>query len=139
MAAMSNYLEAALLNHLFRGTAFSQPADIYIALCTAAPSDTSTGSTLTETSGTGYARLQVGRGNGIWDAPGTNGTTQNTAAISFPAAGGNWSGPITHIALVDAATNGNVLFYGALSTGKTITSGDVFQFDIGQLAIQIDN
>ena len=56
MSAMSDYLEAALINHIFRGTAFSQPAGIYIALTSGVPVDATTGGTLNEISGAGYAR-----------------------------------------------------------------------------------
>ena len=39
MSAMSDYLENALINHIFRNTDFTRPANIYVALFTAAPND----------------------------------------------------------------------------------------------------
>jgi hypothetical protein len=142
MAAMSNYLETALINHIFRTSSFTQPAVIAVALCTAAPDDTSTGATITEVANSNdYSRVSVGRGDSVWAATsGTDGTTSNSAAITFTAASGSW-GTVTHVAIVDSASwgAGNVLFYGQLSVPKTITSGDVFQFNINQLSVQIDN
>ena len=141
MASMSNYLEAALLNHIFRSSSFTAPTTIAIALCTSAPDDTDTTLVGKEVTGTSYARVTVGPSSGTWDVPGTNGTTQNTAAITFPAAGSGGWGTITHVAICNNATAGagNVLFWGQLTIPKTVTEGDIFQFNIGQLAVQIDN
>ena len=42
MAAMSDYLEQQILNHIFRNTAiFTPPANVFLALFTAAPSRSS--------------------------------------------------------------------------------------------------
>ena len=142
MASMSNYLENAILNHVFRTTAYTQPTTIAIALCNSAPDDTDTTLVGKEVVGTSYARVDVTRSDSTWNSPGpTNGTTANTNVITFPAAGvGGW-GTITHIAICDSATAGagNVLFWGALSIEKTVTEGDIFQFNAGQLSCNIDN
>lgn len=95
MASMSNYLENKLIDHLFRTTTFSQPSVIAIALCTAAPTDASTGATITEVSGGDYARQTLNPSNSNWTATqggtsgassGTGGTTDNASAIVFPTA-----------------------------------------------------
>ncbi len=142
MASMSDYLENALLNHIFRATSYTQPTTIAVALCTSAPTDASTGATIPEVSGLSYARVNVTRADGAWNSPGpTNGTTANTSAITFPAAGvGGW-GTVTHVAICDSASigAGNLLFWGQLSVQKTVTEGDIFQFNAGQLSCQIDN
>ena len=39
MAGASDYLEAALLNHVFRASALSSPAAVYVGLYTVAPTD----------------------------------------------------------------------------------------------------
>ena len=55
--AMSNYLENALINHIFRGTAFSQPSDIYIGLIRFYEADKVEAATSPqEVSGGSYAR-----------------------------------------------------------------------------------
>jgi len=38
---------------------------------------------------------------------------------------------------MDAATSGNVLFWGAVTTAKTIDSGDTFQISSGNLTISL--
>ena len=147
---MSNYLENKVIDHLFRTSTFTQPAVLAIALCTALPDDTSTGATITEVANSGsYARTALNPLNANWTATqggttgassGTNGTTGNATAITFPTATGSW-GVVTHLAIVDSATwgAGNVLFWGALTASKTIGSGDVFTIDVAGLSVQIDN
>jgi hypothetical protein len=44
---------------------------------------------------------------------------------------------VTHLALMDASTGGNVLFYGALTTSKTVSSGDQFTISSGNLSISL--
>jgi hypothetical protein len=39
----------------------------------------------------------------------------------------------------DAATGGNLMFYGALNNAKTINVGDDVRFPISSLSVQIDN
>lgn len=145
MAAMTNYLENKLVDHVFRATAYTAPATLYVALFTAAPSDTGGG---TEVSGGSYARAAVTSGASAWNgthgnttgaSSGTNGTISNASAIAFPAPTANW-GSITHFAIFDAATSGNMLVWGALATAKTVNNGDPAPtFAAGALTFQIDN
>lgn len=129
MTALSNYLEAALVNHILRNTAYTSPGtSIYVALFTSDPTDAGTG---TEVSGNNYSRVQVT----AWDAP-TDGATSNTNVITFPAASASW-GTVTHVGIFDAATNGNLLFHGALSTSKAIDTSDVFTFPAGSLDVSL--
>jgi hypothetical protein len=145
MAGMSDYLENNLVDHLLRGQAFTAPATVYIGLLTAAPSDTGGG---TEVSGGSYARVAVSSSLANWAgtqsagsttaSSGTGGQTSNNGAVAFPAPTGNW-GSITHFAVYDASTSGNLLFWGALSVAKTVNNGDAApQFVAGALTITFD-
>ena len=90
MAALSDYLEQALINHLFRESSFAQPTTVAIALLNASGVDADTGITIPELAEAGsYARV-VASGNLIWDAPGAPGLTSNTAEIAFTQASANW-------------------------------------------------
>jgi hypothetical protein len=129
MSAMSDFLENRLLDHLLRNTAYTMPTGIYVALFTAAPSDAGGG---TEVTGGSYARVQVGPSTTAWTATqggtagassGTGGQTANAADITFPAPTANW-GSVTHFALFDASTAGNMLLWAALTAAKTINGGD---------------
>ena len=133
MAALSDYSEQAILNHIFRNTAiFSPPANVYLALFTAAPSDSGGG---TEVTGGSYARKAVST-TSQWSAPGVGGLTDNINAQAFPTATASW-GTVTHFGIFDAATAGNLLFHGALTVSKTVGSGDTFQFAAGDLDITL--
>lgn len=121
MAALSNYFSNAILNNLCRGTAYTFPSTLYVALTTAAPTGSSTGSTITEPSGNAYARVSVTANTSNFSAA-SAGSISNSAAITFPTATGSW-GTVTNFAVCDASTAGNVLFYGTLGASQAITSG----------------
>lgn len=132
----SNYLENQVLTHIFRTGSWTKPTSIYIALCTAAPTSVSTGSTIVEPVGNAYARVALNPGNSNWNDPST-GTTSNISVITFPEATGSW-GTITHVAIVDSATNGNLLFFGSLGSSQAVSSGDSPGFDTTTLTITLD-
>ena len=120
--ALSNYLENALIDHIFRTATFSKPAGLWIAAYTVAPSDTGGG---TEVTGGAYARVNYGApADAKWAAPSSgNGTTSNLSAITFPTPTADW-GTLVALGVLDASTAGNLLIYGALSVSKTVHNGD---------------
>lgn len=124
MAAASDYLEAALLDATLRATSYTSPSAVYLALYTSDPGDDNSG---TECSGTAYARQSVAFSR-------SGATASNSAAVEFPTAGGAW-GTITHFGVLDATTSGNLLYHGALTTSRAITSGDIFRVPTGDLDI----
>lgn len=128
MAALSNYLENKLIDHVLRNTAYTTPGtSIYLSLHTGSPGEANDGAN--EVSGGSYARQQVS----AWDAP-SNGVTQNTNVIEFPEATGSW-GTITHVGIYDASTSGNLLFHGAANSSVAIASGDIYRIKIGNLTV----
>ena len=115
---------------LFTGDSATRPTAWYVGLFTAAPSDTGGG---TEVSGNGYARVATG----TISVAGTATTATNSAAIEFAAAsGGNW-GTITHAAVFDASSAGNMLAWAPLTTSRTINDGDVFRIPASSLTITL--
>ena len=131
MAALSNYLENALVNHVLRITALTTPGtSIYVGLIKFYESSKLEAGTLTQEASSGaYARVQVT----AWDAP-SNGATQNTSAVTFPTATADW-GMVSGVIIVDAASTGNVLLHGTLTTARDVKNGDVFKFNAGDLDI----
>lgn len=119
----SDYLENKLLNIVFKNTAYTPPATVYAALMTAAPSDTGGG---TEVTGGSYARQALTMGTP------TLGTITNTVAFTFSAIP---AATITHIAVYDASTAGNLLYYEALSSTIITTAGADVEFGIGDLTV----
>jgi hypothetical protein len=108
MGSFSDYLENELLDHVFGNGSYTPPT-IYVALSTTNPLDD--GSGLAEPSGNGYARVQTTATD--WSTA-SSGSIDNAAAIEFSEATGSW-GAITHFALMDTASGGNMLVHGALS------------------------
>jgi hypothetical protein len=126
--ALSNYLVKKWLDRALGAQAFTDPATVYLALFTSAPSASGGG---TEVSGGSYARKSVTNNN-------TNfpdsilGTGEKFLGVDTPftAATGSW-GVITHVGLFDASTAGNLLHFGALASPVTIGTGDIFRFPLG--------
>lgn len=143
--ALTDYVENKLVDHIFRGTAYSPAGPYYVGLMTSACSDSAAG---TEVSGGSYARVSVSKADASWKgthgaatgaSSGTNGTISNAAAITFPAPTANW-GSVSHWGIWDASTSGNMLVCASLTTSKTINNGDSApSFAIDALTIQIDN
>lgn len=140
MSAFSDYLEANILNATLRGVAFpTPPTTTYIALFTSDPLDDGSGTELTNVTAPGYARAPVTSSSG-WTAPAaptpSSATTiSNTGTIEFPEATDDWAGPITHFAIFDTLTGGNMLYHAVMTTPRTISLGDVLRFSAGSLIV----
>lgn len=120
MGSFSNYAENAALNHLVRNSAYSPVATIYLALCTADPTDAGTGASMSEVANSGsYARTAI-----TFGAAASRRITASSD-ITFIAATGSW-GTVSHWAIVDSGTYGagNMLAYGAMTTSKSVVSGN---------------
>ena len=127
--SFSNFLETEILDHVFGGNAYVAPATKYLALFTAAPGEAGGGTEVT-TVGTSYARQSVA-------FTVTGDTASNTAAVEYATATASY-GTVTHVGIFDAASAGNLMAYAALTTPKTIASGDVFRVPAGDLDITLD-
>ena len=99
---LSDWSENALLDWLMGGSSPTRPTTRYLALFTAAPSDSGGG---TEVSGGGYARQS------FTSAAAASGATSNDSAVSFTASGANF-GTVTHVGVFSASPGGNLLWHG---------------------------
>ena len=141
---LTNYSHQALLNSLAGNTsnfgALASAPTIYVALSTSAPNMDGTG--VTEPSGatvSDYARVETAAADWAAATDADPSVLANAQAIEFPqltTASEDW-GTVTHFALYDAATNGNLLGYGALGTPKNPTEGDTPSFSVGDLEIRL--
>jgi hypothetical protein len=133
MTAASDYLENSLLDHVLGGSTYTQPSTLYLGLFTDSGSTAANleaGTLTDEVSGGSYARETITFGAA------SGGSASNDATVTFTTATASW-GTITHVAILDASTGGNVLFWGAVTTSKTIDSGDTFQVSSGNLTISL--
>lgn len=127
---ISNYAANGFLDRMFRNQAFTVSAN-YVALVTATPSDSSTGTSITEPSGNNYSRKQVNTAGGAspaWNAvTGTSPTTlTNNQTITMATPSGSW-GTITYMCIVDASSTGNLLWYGDV-TDQAVAASDTVSF-----------
>ena len=125
MAALSDYAEKLLLDWMMTTGSATRPTAWYVALFTAAPSDSGGG---TEVSTGAYTRQSV-----TFDAASSpGGTTSNSGEVSFTASGADY-GTVTHMGIFDAASSGNLLWHGALTASKTVADGDTLTFAVGNI------
>lgn len=129
MAGFSTYLQQKVLDHIGGNGSYTAPTP-YVGLYTAAPTDAGGG---TEVSGGSYARVNA---NALF-GPASGTSMANDGAVTFPAATASW-GTVTHFGVFDASSAGNLLYWGALTTSKTIGSGDTASFAVGTLTVSLD-
>ncbi len=121
MASLTDYAEDALRGHVLLNDAYTSPTTVYLALYTTATTDAGGG---TEVTGGSYARQAV------TFTAGSTGAVASSADVEFadmPAA------TVTHAALCDAASAGNMLLHGPLNAPKTVASGAPLVFPAGDI------
>lgn len=127
----TDYFEARVLNHAVRGLSLGS-ISTYMGLLTVAPTDSAAG---TEANYSGYARVAVSTSNFANAA--TAGTIVNTAAITFPTSGGT-ANTIVAVALYDALTSGNMLYWYALPVSLPVNPTETPRFSVGALVLNED-
>lgn len=130
MTGFTNYLGIEIVEHVIgRAAIYSVPSNTYLALFSAAPTDAGGG---TELTGNNYARVTVAPTD--WDSTTSTGSVTNVNDLDFPVASGDWSQAVA-AGLCDAATSGNLIAWAALTTNKTVLSGDTGRFPAGNLTL----
>lgn len=124
--AFTSYTDNKLIDHLLGSGTFTKPSSLYLALFVGDPQS---GGSEVSTSGSAYVREAASFSV-------TGGTATNSSAIEFPAATSSW-GTVNYIAIYDASTSGNMLVSAALTSAKTIGSGDVLRFPTSQLSVTL--
>lgn len=133
----SNTSENATLDANLRAVdpAYRSNASRYIALHTADPGDAGTAVT-SECAFGSYARVAVTAATGFTAA--AAGSSSNTAEISFPECSSG-SELVTYVSIVTTASGaGDIIYSGALTASRTISSGITGRFAIGGLVITED-
>lgn len=112
---MSNFLANAIINATVRNTAYSSPANVWVALYSVAPTANTSG---TELSGNNYSRQNV-----TFSAP-SGGVANSNVTVTFSATGNNWPAVVA-TAITDASTAGNILWYSTIATQVVLASGNI--------------
>jgi len=133
----SNASENDTINCLLRAVdpSYRANASRYIALYTADPGEAGSANTNEAAYGS-YARVTVTAATGFSAASG--GATANTGLIQFPECTSG-SETITHVGIVDTVSGtGTIIYSGALTASRAVSSGIQPQFAIGALTVQED-
>ena len=121
-----------LINHNLRGQAWTPPAQVYIALFSYPEVADLTASVFTnELSAGAYSRKEVLLG------PASSRITTNTSNVSFDIATEDWP-DVTHFGIVDASSSGNMLLWGELPFPVDIIAGQVFNFPVSNIGVEIE-
>lgn len=126
MAGTSNYFGNLILNYM-RGVAMpAPPANLYVALYNGDPDSGGTEVTTQV--------LASGRPTGVFSQS-TAKSMSNTQVVDF----GNSAGAvtITHMAVLDAKTGGNIFQSKQLSSQRQIAQGDPVRYPVGGLTFLI--
>lgn len=124
LGGLTYFAADQILNYLTQATALAPPATWYIGL-SSTPINSS-GSGLTEPSGSGYARVAVANTTSQWNYNAFSfegGTVRNTNAITFPTPTAAWSSGVSlpYWFLADAATGGNIWASGTIPVAPVVS------------------
>jgi hypothetical protein len=123
----SQYFSQALLNAVLKAAAYTNPTTVYGALNTTTSTNTVPGTEVVDGS---YARIALSFGT-----PASGVVASNTVTSFFGS--GVATGPYTVVefAIYDQVTGGNELFYGNLTSPKTVNAGDTLFFASGNITV----
>ena len=136
MAAFSDYFEQKIVQWI-SGTQLPTPtAATFLQLYSQDPTEAGSAT------GALYARYSVASGATSWTtatggAGSASGATLSNASAFTITSSATATASATHFALFDASATGNLLFYGQLTTAKTIAVGDEVKFNIGALTLEV--
>jgi hypothetical protein len=140
--SLVNAIEQEVLDHLFGYDAginqYTPPGTYYLALSTSAINDDGTG--MSEPGDANYARQPIANDSIEFVAassPGGVGTKTNANDISWLAAATGF-GTLTHWALMDALSGGNMIVFGTMNPTVVINASDVLTIKAGALKITCD-
>ena len=139
MANISNYLEEALLNHVFRNTAYTMPgATLYVAIF---PTTKDTAELeANDKTGEIVAYDEATRPSVSFAAPsqvGGKATIESSGGVEFtdmPEVN------VGYAAIMDGntKTEGNILYWMPLTDSKQTNAGDTFTFPEGDIVLDLD-
>jgi hypothetical protein len=124
---LSQYGNVQALEAIFRKTQSPATGSVWLALLTAAPTDTNlTMAAVTEYAATGYARQVFGPTSATAAEPSV---ISNTAIITFGPFTAGTGATVSHAAVCDAVsgTTANIIATVALTASRTPATGDSLQ------------
>jgi hypothetical protein len=135
----SHVLQQRILESTLRAAAYTVPATVYVALFTATPTEAYTVGvpTGTEVTGGSYARVAATFAASVSGGASPSSTAANSGVITFPTASAGW-GTVTSFGVFDAASAGNLLYFGNLTATQTVATGNTPTYAAGAIVIGED-
>ena len=141
--SLHDVIEREILDHIFGNGGggvqdYVPPPTLYLALSTNDPGEI--GFTIAEPGDTNYARQSMPNNTTNWAAAVDDsgvGTKTNLLDLTFPAAATGY-GTISHWALFDALSGGNMIVYGTLTPNVGIGASEQLTIKAGSLKITCD-
>jgi hypothetical protein len=132
-SGVTDFAQKKIANTLMQGASLGAPSTWYLALFTVAPTAAGGG---TEATWTSYARVALPNTSTYWTTAGgaTTITVQNAGLIQFLSAGSGASATVLGWGLFDAATSGNMWFFGVTSS-LSVTPGIIVQFGPNEITL----
>ena len=125
----SNYLRSRVVDHTFRNVAATPPVAVFVSLHTADP-------TVVALPASEVAAAWYVRQGGTFAVQTIAGQTSNTNTITYSGVTGAGV-TVTHFAIWDAATLGNMLSFAPLAASKVFSVTDVPSWLPGQLGVTL--
>jgi hypothetical protein len=132
---LSQYANQQALEAVLRKTQSPATGSVYLALLTAAPTDTNlTMAAVTEYAATGYARQVIAWGSASAAEPSV---IANSGTITFGPFTAGTGATVTHAAICDASsgTTANIISTFALASSRTPANGDSLQVAAGAVTV----
>lgn len=126
MSDKSTFARNAVVDALLRGTTLTGISP-FVALYIGNPYGAGVE---VSTVGTNYSRQSV-----TFSAP-SNGATSNSNNITFGIASASYGGTVSHFALCDQVTGGNILYADALTVPQTVNTGSEPKFAATAITVQ---
>ena len=123
----TNYLANKLISATVRNVSYTTPSTVYLALFTTDPTKDNAGDEVEQAS---YNRQEV-----TFTTP-ADGVSTNANQVEWNTATSNW-GNVGWVAIMDASSAGDMLYFTALDNAKEILSGDQFKIDAGKLSLTL--
>ena len=126
---ISNYAENLLLNFILNSESATRPTSWYIGVYSD-PAGLTGDEPTQELSGNGYSRQAA------TFIAASGGSLSNSNLITFQATG-NWQ-PANYIGILDGATSGHLLFWGALQSSISLYNGGQILFPINSIKVYMN-
>jgi hypothetical protein len=123
----TNYLADKLINATVRNLPYTPVETVYLALYVTDPTKEATG---IEVSAVSYTRQTITMAEPV------DGVSTNLAQIDFATATSDW-GTVGWVGILDNTVSGNLLYFTALDSPKTILTGDQLKINANQLQLTL--